>query len=163
MPAGPIFADGFETGGPGWTHGGAGDNWEVGVPVNGPGHAFEGTNVYATSLTGNLNPYSDCYLRSPTINLTSVNRATLTFEQWRNVDPDPTFHGCIVNVLDAGTLAVLQQLSLESGSSGGWSLRALPLPPQLLGRSIILEFRLYCDGYNLLEGWYIDDVKILPQ
>jgi hypothetical protein len=158
-----IFSEDFETGAINWTHGGSGDNWQVGVPVNGPGAAVSGTNVYATSLTGNIEPYSDSYLRSPPIALTGVSRATLTFKQWRNVDPDPTFHGTIVNILDATTLQVIQQLSLESGATTGYQTRTLPLPPQLLGRTVILEFRLYCDGFNLLEGWYLDDVKILPE
>lgn len=159
----PLFVETFETGGLTWTHGGAGDNWEVGRPINGPGAAIQGTNVAATSLTGNINAYSDCYLRSPAIDLTTATRATLTFEQWHNVDTDPTFHGCIVNVIDPGTTALLQQLSLESGATGSWQLRTLPLPPSLLGRNIMLEFRLYCDGFNLLEGWYLDDIKILPE
>ena len=93
LPKPAIFKENFETGAPGWVHGGKGDSWEVGRPVNGPGAAFEGTNVYATSLTGNIQPFSDCYLRSPTINLTGVPRATLKLQEWRNVDPDPTFHG----------------------------------------------------------------------
>ena len=158
-----IYSEDFESGAPGWTHGGDGDNWELGTPVNGPGAAFSGVNVYATSLTGDINAFSDCYLRSPAIDLTGVSRATLNFEEWRNVDPDPTYHGCMVNVLDAGTKAVLQQISLEAGSSNGWELRTLPLPLSVLDRSVILEFRLYCDAFNLLEGWYIDDVNIVPE
>jgi Concanavalin A-like lectin/glucanases superfamily len=159
----PLYFENFETGAPGWTHGGAGDDWELGTPVNGPGRAYSGTNVYATSLTGNINPYSQCYLRSPVVDLTGVTRATLTFEEWRNVDPDVTFQGTQVNVLDPSSMTVLQQPSVLAGSSGGWQPRTLPLPPSVLGRKVILEFQLYCDAYNLLEGWYIDDVQILPQ
>jgi hypothetical protein len=163
LPKPAIFKENFETGAPGWVHGGNGDSWEVGRPVNGPGAAFEGTNVYATSLTGNIQPFSDCYLRSPTINLTGVPRATLKLQEWRNVDPDPTFHGTIVNVLDAGTLAVITRLSLQAGATAGWQPLTLPLPAPALGKNVILEFRLYCDNFNLLEGWYIDDVKLLPE
>ena len=163
LPKPLLFSENFETGGPGWVHGGNGDNWEVGTPVNGPGAAFSGTNVYATSLTGNVQPFSDTYLRSPAINLTGVPRATLAFQEWRNVDPDPTFHGTIVNVLDAGLLTVITQLSVQAGATAGWQSRTLPLPPQALGKNVILEFRLYCDNFNLLEGWYIDDVKLLPE
>lgn len=112
-------------------NGGAGDNWELGTPVNGPAAAFSGTNVYATSLTGNIEPFSDCYLRSPAINLTGASRATLTFQEWRSVDPDPTFHGTIVNVLDPNSLAVLQQLSTASGATTGYQSRTVTLPPQL--------------------------------
>jgi hypothetical protein len=163
LPKPPIFTENFETGALGWTHGGNGDSWELGTPVNGPGAAFSGTNVYATDLDGNIQPFSDCYLRSPTINLTGVVRATLTFQEWRNVDPDPTFHGTIVNVLDASTLGLITQLSLQAGATAGWQSRTLTLPSQALGRNVVLEFRLYCDNFNLLEGWYVDDVKVLPQ
>jgi hypothetical protein len=163
LPKPLLFADDFETGGPGWTHGGSGDNWEVGTPVNGPGAAFGGTNVYATDLDGNIQPFSDAYLRSPTINLTGASRATLTFQEWRNVDPDPTFHGTIVNVLDAGTQALITQLSVQAGATAGWQPRTLQLPPLALGKNVMLEFRLYCDNFNLLEGWYIDDVKLSPE
>ncbi|MBI5388149.1 MAG: immunoglobulin domain-containing protein [Verrucomicrobia bacterium] len=160
-----IFSEDFETGVTGWTHGGAEDSWQIGVPVNGPGQAVSGTQVAATSLTGSPAPYSDCYLRSPVINLTGVSRATLTFQQWRDIYPDTTFHGAIVNALDAAGTTVLQQLSLEAGATTGYELRTLPLPPQLLGRSIVLEFRLYTDAQVLPteEGWYIDDVKLLPE
>ena len=119
--------------------------------------------MYATDLDSTIQPFSDCYLRSPAIALTGVNRATLTFQEWRNVDPDPTFHGTVVRILDASTQALIQQLSVEAGATAGYQARTLPLPPQILGRTIMIEFRLYSDGFNLLEGWYIDDVKILPE
>jgi hypothetical protein len=163
LPQAALFSEDFETGAPGWTHGGFGDNWELGTPVNGPGAAFSGTNVYATSLTGNIEAFSDNYLHTPVINLATVTRATLTFQEWRNVDPDPTFHGTVVSVVDPTTLNVLLQLSVAAGATVGYEPRTLPLPPQVLGRNVIIEFRLYCDGFNLLEGWYIDDVQILPE
>jgi len=163
LPKPLLFADDFETGGPGWTHGGAGDNWELGTPVNGPGAAFSGVNVYATSLTGNLLPFSDNYLRSPAINLAGVSRATLTFREWRNMDPDPIFHGTIVNVLEAATGSLIVQLDTQSGATSGWQLRTLPLPMPALGQSVILEFKVYCDNFNLREGWYLDDVQVIPE
>lgn len=158
-----LFTEDFETGAPGWTHGGAGDNWEVGAPVNGPGAAVSGANVYATSLTGNIEPFSNCYLRSPAIDLTGATRATLTFQQWLNIDPDPNFHWTTVSVLDAGSLTVLHQFPRESGATGGYVQRSLQLPAPVLGHNVILEFRLECDGFNLLEGWYLDDVQVLPE
>ncbi|MBN2507940.1 MAG: immunoglobulin domain-containing protein [Verrucomicrobia bacterium] len=163
----PIFVEDFETGAPGWTHGGPGDNWEVGVPVNGPGAAVSGTNVYATSLTGDINPYSECYLRSPAIDLSGRTRATLAFQEWRHVDVPVMgfdYHWTAVNVLDAGTLAVLQQVYYATGATSGWEPRSLPLPTSVLGRSVVLEFFLNCDvQVTGFEGWYLDDVTILPQ
>jgi hypothetical protein len=29
----------------------------------------------------------------------------------------------------------------------------------VLGQSVILEFKVYCDNFNLREGWYLDDVQ----
>lgn len=163
LPHPAVFTEDFETGASGWTHGGAGDNWELGKPVNGPRAAYSGSNVFATSLTGNLQPYTDSWLRSRPINLTGLTRATLTFQEWRNVDPNPAFHGTVVNVLDASSLAVLQTLSTVAGGTTGYEPRTLTLPAMVLGRNVILEFRVYCDDFNLLEGWYIDDVKIFPE
>ncbi len=163
LPPPPIFFEDFEGTATGWVHGGTGDNWQLGSPVNGPGKAYSGAKVYATSLTGTVEPYSDCYLRSPVINLTGLTRASLTFQEWRNLDPDPTFHGTVVNVLDANTFGLLQTLSVAAGGTSGYEMRSLSIPAPVLGRNVILEFRLYCDSFNLLEGWYIDDVAIIPE
>ena len=66
--------------------------------------------------------------------------------------------------------AFLQQLSAQTGTLGDYTPRTTPLPPQLLGQRIMLEFSLYCDSVTAdpvsgapFEGWYIDDVQILPQ
>jgi hypothetical protein len=31
-----------------------------------------------------------------------------------------------------------------------------------LGKSVILECRVVTDNLNLLDGWYLDDIKITP-
>lgn len=170
LPPPPLFSETFESGAPGWSHGGIADNWEIGVPVHGPGAAFSGTKVAATGLTsGSINPYSYCYLRSPVIDLTGVTRATLTFMEWRHIDNNLAVHGTTVSVLDPNGNQ-LQQLSAQTGTVGDYTSRTLPLPPQLLGQRIILDFSLYSDNVTAdpvsgapFEGWYIDDVQILPQ
>jgi hypothetical protein len=125
--------------------------------------AHSGANVYATGLNANILPFAGCYLRSPAINLTGINRATLTFYEWRNLSSDPIFQGTRINILDAGTLSLLQEISSESGPTVGYQQRIVPIPPNLLNRQIVVEFFAYTDDFNLLEGWYIDDVKILQQ
>ena len=72
-----------------------------------------------------------------------------------------------MSVLDASGNP-LQQLSVQTGTVGDYQARTLPLPPQLLGQNIILEFSLYSDNVTAdpvsgapFEGWYIDDVQIL--
>lgn len=156
----PFFADDFESGALGWTHGGFEDNWALGTPTTGPGSARSGVNVYATGLDSNYGAFADAFLRSPIIDLNGVTRATLSFWEWRSVDPDPTFHGTVVTVLDADTLLPLQELARTAGATTGWQLRTLPLGAASLNRRIVLEFRLYSDQFELREGWYLDDVTL---
>ncbi|MGC8742650.1 MAG: LamG-like jellyroll fold domain-containing protein [Verrucomicrobiia bacterium] len=160
LPPGALFMEDFESGAQGWTHGGAGDNWEVGTPLNGPMAAHSGTNVYATGLNSNIQPFSDCYLRSPIIDLTSVTSATLSFYEWRNIDTSIWYHSVAVNVLDPATMSVIAELYSNAGATSGWEKQTIKLPDTAVGREIMLEFRLRCDDFNLLEGWYIDDVVI---
>ena len=159
---GPIFTEDFEAGALGWTHGGPGDNWELGLPLNGPGQAHSGTNVYATGLNSPVEAFADCYLRSPRINLPGVVSATLTFQEWRRLDSYLEWQYAVVNVLDADTFEVLQELSREAGETAGYQAHVITLPPSVLGRNVILEFLLHTDNFNLMEGWYIDDVQVTP-
>ena len=40
-----------------------------------------------------------------------------------------------------------------------------PLPPEALGKPIIIEFNFLSDSANTLphSGWYLDDIKVLGQ
>jgi hypothetical protein len=163
LPVPPVFAEDFESGATGWTHGGAEDNWELGTPTTGPMAAHGGANVYATGLASNYREFTDSFLQSPVIDLRAVNRGTLTFWEWRNTDPDPVFHGAIVNVLDADSMGVLEELARVSGPTAGWQQRAIKLGSNSLGKRIILEFKLYSDHQNLREGWFLDDIAITPE
>ncbi|HON07791.1 MAG TPA: immunoglobulin domain-containing protein, partial [Verrucomicrobiota bacterium] len=160
LPLGSIYAEDFELEATGWTHGGDGDNWELGTPLNGPKAAHSGTNVYATGLNSNIQPFSDCYLRSPIIDLTSVTSATLSFYEWRNIDANISYHHVSVSILDPATMTVLAEVYRSAGATSGYEQQIIKLPDTAVGRQIVLEFRLVCDDFNLLEGWYLDDIVI---
>ncbi len=167
LPPPPLFFDDFETEKPEWTHGGEGDIWERGVPTTGPGSAYSPTRVYATGLSRNLEPYSDAWLRSPEIDLTGVSSAFLRFAEWLNLDFIPGVpaanqtHQAVVNILDAETLAPVQQnIYLGTGSSNGWQIRQVRLVGDAVGRKIKIEFRVITDPFNLQEGWFLDDVTV---
>jgi hypothetical protein len=160
----PVFFDDFEAGGEGWTHGGDEDNWELGVPTTGPGKAFSGDNVYATGLGVDFEPFTDSYLRSPIIDLSDKKiQATLSFSEFRKVDPEISFHMVSVVILDAETEEILEELYEASGATNGWEVQSFRLKPDSLARKIIVEFRLSTDDFNLQEGWFIDDVKIVAE
>lgn len=167
LPPPPLFFDDFETPKPGWTHGGQGDIWERGVPTTGPTAAYSPTQVYATGLGRNLEPYTDAWLRTPEIDLTGVGSALLTFAEWLNLDfiagypPDSQTHQAVVSLLDATTLEVIQQnVYLGTGSSNGWQVRQVRLVGDAVGRKIKIEFRVFTDAFNLREGWFLDDVTV---
>lgn len=99
----------------------------------------------------------------------ATGKRPVSYEWSKDGGTTLSFHGTVVSVLDAaGNL--LQQLSAQTGTVGDYTARTLPLPPQLLGQSIILEFRFYCDSVVAdpvtgapFEGWYVDDAQLLPQ
>ncbi|MCP5516574.1 MAG: hypothetical protein H7A45_04850 [Verrucomicrobiales bacterium] len=167
VPPPPLFSDDFETEQPGWTHGGSQDNWQRGVPTTGPGTAFSPVNVYATGLSANLGANTLAWLRTPDIDLTGVGSATLRFAEWLNIDfidgiePEFQIHKATINVLDATTLAPLQtEIYLGTGSSGGWQEREVRLVGAAVGQKVKIEFFIETDAFNLLEGWFLDDVSV---
>ncbi len=162
LPPVAIFFEDFENGAAGWEHSGAGDNWELGAPSNGPEAAFSGTNAFATDLNGNVNGFADAALLSPVIDLSDATTGTLSFYEFLNIDVNPVFQKTIVNVLDAATLDLIEELDTKSGSVSSWKQRQLELSAKSLGKQIVLEFKIVTDDLNLLEGWYLDDVAIFP-
>ncbi len=160
LPPPPIFFDDFESGAPGWTHGGNEDEWELGAPQNGPGAAFSGSNCYGTDLDDNFEPYTDAFLRSPEIDLTRVSVATLSFVEFHSVDIEEDYHSVSVHIIDAASNEVLQEVFREAGSVNGWTQRSIRLAGPSVGGKIKIEFLLQTDDVSPLPGFYIDDVSI---
>tara|TARA_B100000809_G_scaffold239071_1_gene260318 strand:- start:803 stop:3730 length:2928 start_codon:yes stop_codon:yes gene_type:complete len=163
LPQETIFFEDFESGAEGWEHGGTEDNWGLGTPVNGPGGAYSGENAYATGLDSDYAPGTDSFLVSPEIDLTGVNVATLVFQEFRDLDQNPLFHNVVVNILDSDTLEVIEELSRRAGSTSQWKEVSFPLGQDSLNRKIRLEFRLSSDNFNPRQGWYLDDISLLPE
>jgi hypothetical protein len=167
----PAFSDDFEAGNQGWTHGGTEDNWELGIPTTGPGSARSGQNVWATGLDSAYELGQNSWLRSPVIDLSGLANPSLTFWEYRDVEP--LFQNLIVDftalkVFDASApqgepLAVL--IEADTGTTSEWTRRSFTLPAEVLGKSIILEFTLGADNWQDMPqyGWYIDDVMIQDQ
>ena len=128
----------------------------------GPTAAVSGTNVYGTNLDGNFPEFTNDYLRTPTIDLTDAVKATLSFSHWLACDTDQYFHRAVVSALDPADMSEIVELGVYSGQTAGWQEMRIPLGSEVLGRNIILRFRLTTDDFNLAEGWYIDDVLVAP-
>lgn len=162
----PIFFEDFESGASEWTHQGDADNWQLGIPTTGPGQAFSGENVYATGLSVNFLQNANNFLISPVIDLTDFTQVTVSLQEFRNMDPPEDgqfFHGARVSVVDADSLSMIEELSVEGGTTGGWEERRNKLGPDSVGRRIRLEFNFFSDAFPPNEGWFIDDVSVTAE
>jgi hypothetical protein len=89
-----LIKENFETGGPGWSHGGSGDDWQVGVPETpiGPTAANSGQKCAGTNLRGSYEQLADCYLYSPDFNLSMAFSAQMSFYQWYDIAKEDSLY-----------------------------------------------------------------------
>ncbi|MBI3448371.1 MAG: S8 family serine peptidase [Acidobacteria bacterium] len=181
-----LFSDDFESGAGRWTHGGAHDEWELGAPHSGPGHAFSGTRAWATRLASPYSAKADAFLESPPIDLRDLTAPRLTF----NHSYDLPFDGAAGSPQDGAWL----ELSIDDGatwsaispvrgypvaqgpdnpylppgsgvfaaSSLGWLGETFDLSP-FEGNTVRIRFRLWRDPASTRPpgaGWYVDDVTV---
>lgn len=155
-----VYSDNFDGDDDnGWTHGGTQDVWARGVPTSGPNSAVSEPNVWATNLAGNYNSSSNTYLRSPVIDLTEVDNATLLFEQWYEIETNWD-KGFVEITTDGG--ATWEEIGLFTHSTSGmeWASAILDLAAYV-GNEVQIQFRLTSDGSVTKLGWYIDNFRII--
>ncbi|MEN9021505.1 MAG: Ig-like domain-containing protein [Verrucomicrobiales bacterium] len=165
LPDPPIFGDDFENGTGEWVAGaGPGDSgsstWELGAPESGPGNANSGEAAWGTNLAGEYGNGSRTFLRSPQIDLTDVERASLEFYYFLDADDG---EGGQVSILDANGDPLRAQLLIFPGenSTNEWRRSRIPLPADALGQTVVIEFEFLSDDNDANgDGWYIDDVVV---
>ncbi len=171
-----LFADNGAGPDPGWTHGGAGDEWQRGVPTSlngifgqvvvGSGplrglsglRAIAGDTCWGTDLNSTYNAFSDAYLQTPLINLSDVNAPVfLEYYDWCMLE---TFYDqCAVEVVDANE-ALLGVLDGDTGGDYDWTQRVYDLTP-FSGQPIHIRFRLTSDGLLQRDGWFLDEIRVV--
>ncbi len=156
-----TFVDDFE-GGPGsWTENSGTSDWEYGAPVGPPG-AHSGTNVWATSLSGNYPIYSNDWLMTPIIKLPEL-ATSISLDFWHFY----SFQVSTGDYMDCGNFWI----STDDGTSWmqmghyvdtnlDWAQEIFDLTAYA-GQSIRFAFQLVSDDSIGLPGWYIDDVHII--
>jgi hypothetical protein len=181
-----LLFDDFESGAPGWTHGGALDEWELGAPAAGPPGAFSGTTVWGTDLDGNYEFGADMTLTSPEVDLTGVDSALLTFRHWYSIftsNPGSGLDdGAWIEVsADGGVrwthvepeggypdrIAHNPYLPIAAGVYAGVTSSWTPAVFRLdafAGSKIRVRFHLYQDvvdpDNSTRPGWFLDDVEV---
>ena len=170
QPLARLHFDDFESGPAGWTHGGEGDEWEVGVPSFGPAAAHSGSSCWATDLDGDYAENSDTWLMSPPFDLRGMAAAFLSFWVYNQVDDrnqgrvyDPLW----LDVTADGDDFVPLCSHMGGGNDdpaipevGGWSHIVLDLTPYVGHEEVQIRFRFQSDGAGTQPGAYLDDVEI---
>ncbi len=165
----PIFFENVEGGVPGWTtmlYSGADNLWH---PSDIAGHDSSksfwcGINGGSDYDTGNR---INTALVSPSIDLTSVTVATLSF--WENYNTEPGWDYCMVDIsINSGASWINLRGDTSgtppSSNSGGWTNPSYNISAY---SGNVIKIRFYFDtgdGFsNAFPGWYIDDIWIGPR
>ena len=162
----PLFEDDLETD-KGWTaivnDANGNTNWERGTPSGstGPLTGADGSaNAWSTNQ-GDYGPDSDISLRSPVIDLTGVPTADLSFDVFR--DADGFGDTASVRFLDATGLIQLgfRQAIDMTVFDVDWSNLVIPVGPEALGQSIIIEINFISDNSaDSFSGLSIDNIRL---
>jgi hypothetical protein len=173
-----FWADGFESGGPGWTHAqiATQDDWQVGNP-NGksgtsigvswadPQNAAAGNNCYGNDLgnvigssnwNGRYQPNVSNWLRSPVINCSNRSGVRIRFSRWLTVEE---------GIYDEASLYCNGQLVWENQQNSNlvdtaWQTVEYLVPWADNNPSVQFEWRLLTDSGLHLGGWNIDEIEI---
>lgn len=157
-----IYSDNFDGNDDnGWTHSGAKDEWERGVPTatGGPASAVSLPNVWATDLDNTYENSADASLYSPLIDLTGVSNATATFEHWFEIETNYDFGYVEISSNQGDTWSELGKFS-HSTAGKAWTPVYYNLD-KYVGKTVQLRFRLKSDSSVSKLGWYIDNFKVL--
>ncbi len=182
------FFDNLEAPPNGWSHGGAGDDWQTGVPQgmhsdateaikwSDPPSAYSGQLCAGNDLglggeTGRYENSADNWLRSPQISgFVAGDRTFLRFQRWLSVDHGdnaPAWEDIArIEVMSSGIIwknhRYIPHVDAPT-SSGQW----LPFEIEITGAipseatTIQIGWNLKTDGNGqLLGGWNIDDVEV---
>ncbi|MFZ5434221.1 MAG: M14 family zinc carboxypeptidase [Calditrichota bacterium] len=146
------FADDAEGGTNGWTTGGTGNLWHLSTV-----RSASATHSWLCGNDGST--YSSdifCYLESPPFVLQSGDQ--IEFDQWYAIED-----GYDVGYLEIDRGFGWTQLgNPTSGTSSGWEHVSQDMGITCDGTVAKIRFRFVSDGYEELEGWYVDNIQVGP-
>jgi len=169
-----YFAEDFELGVGGWTHGliTNQDDWQRSADVgaaNGsygkagdPTAAFSGTQIWGNDLgpsgwNGFYMDNTDNWLRSPVIDLTGSVNTKLRFQRWLTVE-DAIYDQARVRV--GGTEVWIN----PTGSNlidTAWIETEIDISAFDNSPGVIIEFSMTSDGGVNFGGWNLDDIEVV--
>lgn len=165
-----LYAEGFESGAGGWTHGGTLDEWQFATPqgrTGDPTTAWAGTQVAGIDLTGlgsDLGKYennSDSWLESPAVNCSDAGSVHLSFARWLNVERSNNLAWDYARVQVNG-VTVWENSPSANHVEAVWAPQDLDISALADGQSSVkVRFTLHADGSINFGGWNLDEVKLI--
>jgi len=164
-----LFAEGFETGASGWTHGGVKDDWQVGAPsglYEDPASAYAGSNIAGTDVTGvggvaaRYDTYCDTWFESPAVDCSDWAGVRLSFARKLAIERS------VGNTRDWAQVQINGTPVWESSSSvdtkdPAWTLQNLDISAAADGRSSVkIKWTLHSNGSFQYGGWNLDEIRI---
>lgn len=168
-PRTTLFAEDFETGAPGWTHGGTGDDWQLGTPLGlaeDPAAAHTGTKVYGTDLTGlgsGAGKYEnncESWLESPPIDCTNAAGVRLELWRWLAIERSNGTRWDWARVQVNGT-TLWESPSAANLVDTAWVPMEFDIAQLADGNpEVRIRLTLHSDGSVTFGGWNVDDVRL---
>ncbi|GAA0367493.1 S8 family serine peptidase [Bacillus horti] len=152
-----VYSTDFEENDGGFTTGGTNNSWAWGVPTSGPNEAASGERLWATNLSGNYPNSSNSYIESPTIDLSGLESAELTFAHWFSIENNYDFAYVRVSA-DGGE--TWDTLATYTNRVALWDTPTLSLE-EYVGEEILIRFVFTSDNIVAYPGWYVDDVTVV--
>jgi len=171
-PSITIFSEDFESGAPGWTHGGPNDDWQIATPAglaDDPASAFAGTMAAGTDLTGlgaNLGRYeNNCnsWLESPPIDCSNASAVRLSFQRKLMVERSNGGAWDVARVQVNGT-TVWENPSGANQIDPAWTPQDLDISALADGHAAVrVRYTLKSNGSTGFGGWNIDEFMLAGQ
>ncbi len=164
-----LFAEGFETGAPGWTHGGTLDDWQVSTPyalTEDPAAAFEGTKFAGTDISGLgavLGRYennANTWFESPAVNCSLATGVKLHFVRKLAIERSNSLAWDYARVQVNGT-TVWESASGANTLDAAWTPQEIDISSLADGnRAVKVRWTLKSDGSVNYGGWNLDAVRL---
>ncbi|HEX7619006.1 MAG TPA: hypothetical protein VF480_09850, partial [Verrucomicrobiae bacterium] len=152
LPAAPLFFDDFESGLGNWACSGT---WGLTTAKSAsPSHA-------ATDSPGTF--YADntdsALAMAGSVNLTGVARPALSFRHTYALENGYDF-GYVEVSTNGGAAWITPALSAYTGNQGTWAREQLDLSAFTNATAVSVRWHLVTDSSVVMDGWYVDDVRI---
>jgi hypothetical protein len=146
------FSFDVENGEEGWVHSGTTDEWHITTHRS---HSAQHSWYCGQEMSWQYSSNFTAYLVSPSIVV--ADSAKLSFWTWYFIESGMDYAFCEIN-----SGGGWRELGMMTGQSGGWVQKTYDLS-EYGGDTVQIRFSFFSDNDpDQFEGWYIDDIEVIP-